>query len=424
MGYFRKTVGPVILLFQLKETGMRKVLSGQTGVPTVLAFLLIPISGLALDIYIPSFPRMVEGLQTSAANVRLTMSVYLVSYGISQLFVGSLVDSFGRYRLGMVALALFALTSFVITQLHNIDWLIVIRAIQGFLIAVIMVAKRSFFIDMFEGEKQKHYTSLLSVVWSAAPILAPFLGGYLEHFFGWRSNFYFLGCYALVLLVLEGIFSGETLKERRPFRLQVILGSYRQLLAARDFSYGILILGFSYSMVIVFNMAAPFIIEKGFHYTAVQTGYSALVSGLAMLAGGLFSKWLIRRPLFRKLRNGLLIQLGIAVTMYLAAPYFHHILFMMVFVALLHFQMGYIYNCYFTYCLTRFPEMAGMSGGVTSGGSYIVTSLVSYGLISMLSIYDAGDLSVSYILCSLLTGVLLLLLYPVFAGRSRRTLMV
>ncbi|WP_018630207.1 MFS transporter [Niabella aurantiaca] len=396
----------------------------QTGISTVLAFLLIPISGLALDIYIPSFPQMVEGLQTTAANVRLTMTVYLVSYGISQLFVGGLVDSFGRYRPGMTALALFVLTSFLITQLDRMDWLLVLRAIQGFLIAVIMVAKRSFFIDVFEGEKQKHYTSLLSIVWSAAPILAPFLGGYLEHFFGWRANFYFLAIYGLVLLILEACFSGETLKERRPFRLAMLVGSYRQMLAARDFSYGILVLGLSYSMVIVFNMAAPFIIENVFHYTAVQTGYGALVSGLALLAGGLFSKWLLRKPLFRKLRNGLLVQLGMAIAMYCIALRFHHVIFMMVFVALLHFQIGYLYNCYFTYCLTRFPAMAGMSGGVTSGGSYIVTSFASYALAGVLNIYDVSGLSVSYMVFSLLIGVLLLLLYPVMGSRATGALTV
>ncbi|MBO9593136.1 MAG: MFS transporter [Niabella sp.] len=403
---------------------MRKINSRQTGMPTILAFLLIPISGLAMDVYIPSFPKMVEALHTTPANIRLTMTVYLISYGVSQLFVGSLVDSFGRYRIGMTALALFVLTNFLITALHSIDWLLVIRAIQGVLIALIMVAKRSFFIDVYEGEKQKHYTSLLSIVWSAAPILAPFLGGYLEHFFGWRSNFYFLGIYALILLVLEGIFSSETLKERRPFRLPVILNTYRKLLTARDFSYGILILGFSYSMVIVFNMAAPFIIENVFHYTAVTTGYSALISGLALLGGGLLGKWLIRKPFFRKLRNGLLVQLGIAMVMYLAVPYFQHVIFMMAFVALLHFQMGYIYNCYFTYCLTRFPEMAGVSGGVTSGGSYIVTATASYSLVSILNVYDVSGLSASYIIFSLLIGIMLLLVYPVLTYRQTGSLTV
>ncbi|AJW63156.1 Inner membrane transport protein YdhC [Elizabethkingia miricola] len=397
---------------------MDKMTKKQRGISTVLAFLLIPVSGLAMDIYIPSFPQMVTELQVSAADIRLTLTIYLISYGVSQLFVGSLVDSFGRYRIGMTALALFALTNFLIVALTNVDWLLVLRAVQGFLIAIIMVAKRSFFIDVYEGERQKHYTSLLSVVWSSAPILAPFLGGYLELFFGWRSNFYFLGFYSLILLVLEWMFSRETLKERRPFRSKVIFGTYRQLLGAKDFSYGIIILGLCYSMVIVFNMAAPFIVENIFHYTAVQTGYSALISGVALLLGGLLGKWLIRKPFFRKLRNGLLIQLGIAVVMYITAPYFHHITFMMVFVAFLHFQMGFIYNIYFTYCLTRFPGAAGMSGGVTSGGSYIITSVTSYILASVLNIYDIVGLSVSYIILCLLIGGMLLALRPVIIKRK------
>uniref|UniRef100_A0AAU6WN91 Major facilitator superfamily (MFS) profile domain-containing protein n=1 Tax=Chryseobacterium endophyticum TaxID=1854762 RepID=A0AAU6WN91_9FLAO len=53
----------------------------------------------------------------------------------------------------------------------------------------------------------------MTIVWSVGPIIAPFIGGYLQKNFGWQSNFYVLAGYSALLLISEFIFSGETLKK-------------------------------------------------------------------------------------------------------------------------------------------------------------------------------------------------------------------
>ena len=67
-------------------------------IATLLAFALIPLSGFATDIYIPSLPTMAGDLHVSSIQVQLTLSLFLISYGVSQLFIGSVLDSFGRYK--------------------------------------------------------------------------------------------------------------------------------------------------------------------------------------------------------------------------------------------------------------------------------------------------------------------------------------
>lgn len=375
---------------------------------TVLAFMLIPISGFAMDVYVPSFPQMVSDLNTTIGDVRLTLTIFLVSYGLSQLFVGSLVDSFGRYGLSLLALVIFIISNVVIVLTKSIEVIFVMRGIQGVLISIIMIAKRSFFIDIYEGKKQKHYTSLLSIVWSVAPIVAPFLGGYLQSLFDWRANFYFLAGYALIMLLLELVFGGETIKKPKAFQLETIVAIYKKLFKARDFTLGIVVLGLSYAMAIIFGMSAPFIIEQQFHLSAVTTGYCALFSGIALFFGGLLSKYLINQPFYAKIRSANLIQCLIAAFMFLAAGFYHSIFSIMVFVALLHFLMGFIYNVYFTYCLTRFPSDAGVAGGVTSGGAYIVTSIASYSLVSIVDVSGQKTLAICYFVIVVLVGITLL----------------
>ncbi|PZP38508.1 MAG: MFS transporter, partial [Pseudopedobacter saltans] len=184
-------------------------------ISTILAFILIPLSGMAMDVYIPSFPQMAQDLGVSPSSIKLTMTVYLISYGVSQLFVGMILDSFGRYKIHIWSLGIFVISNIFIVLTKDIYFIYFLRFIQGITISFIVVSKRAFFIDVFEGEKRKHYTSMLTVVWSTAPILAPFLGGYLQKGFGWQSNFYFLAIYGLFMFILEWKYSGETIVEKQ-----------------------------------------------------------------------------------------------------------------------------------------------------------------------------------------------------------------
>jgi MFS family permease len=84
----------------------------------------------------------------------------MISSGISQLFVGSLLSSFGRFRLGISALILFALVSFTIALSGNIYLIYLMRIIQGMTVATILIGKRAYFVDMFSRAKLQHYTSL------------------------------------------------------------------------------------------------------------------------------------------------------------------------------------------------------------------------------------------------------------------------
>lgn len=74
-------------------------------------------------------------------------------------------------------------------------------------------------MDVYDGEERKHYLSIMTIVWSLGPIIAPFIGGYLQKSFGWQSNFTVLAAYSLIILILELVFSGETIKNKNPFHI-------------------------------------------------------------------------------------------------------------------------------------------------------------------------------------------------------------
>ncbi|MGS2739287.1 MFS transporter [Sinomicrobium sp. M5D2P17] len=387
-------------------------------ISTISIFLLIPLSGLATDIFIPSFPEMQEMLLTDNKGVQMTLSCFLISYGISLLVAGSLVDSFGRYKLVLASLLLFSLSSFAIAIVPDLYFIYAMRILQGITTAFIVVGKRAFLVDIYKGRKLQHYTSLMTIIWSMAPITAPFIGGYLQKGFGWTSSFYFLGGYALVMLFIEWFFSGEAFTEFKAFNRKSIVSTYKAVLKAPDFSTGLVILGLTYGMVMVFAMSAPFLVENHFNFSPVVTGYCALLSGLGIMSGGILGRSLSTHPFLPKLFFGVVMEIVVAVLMFATGNYVSNIYVFAGFIYLLHLFSGFLYNVYFTYCLTRFPEYAGVTNGLTSGASYLVTSVASYAIVSILHIRNQPGMALSYIILSLCILSLLFFLRNVVKKRS------
>ena len=383
----------------------RPIREENLGIAVIISFAIMPLSGFATDIYIPSLPEMASSMHLSSIQVQLTLSFFLVSYGLSQLFIGSILDSFGRRRLVLISLLIFAASCVVIAQTRNIYLIYGMRILHGLTMATIVVSKRAFFVDSFTGDKLKGYLSYFSIVWSAGPIIAPFIGGYFQHAFGWTSSFYFLAGLAVVLAIPEYIFSGETLKHFSPFDGRRILDIYGTMFGTGSFVLGILMLGLSYSMVMVYNMTGPFIVEHHLHYSPVVSGYCCLVSGLAWMTGGVFGKATVNRPFLRKLLVNLGLQLALILAMILGIGWMGNLVVLTASVFLIHVTAGYAFNVYFSYTLQRFPKNAGIASGLMGGVMYLVVSLLSYGIVSGIPAKDPFNLSISYLILAVLAIV-------------------
>ncbi|MCZ4224555.1 MFS transporter [Pedobacter rhodius] len=380
------------------------------GLATILAFALIPLSGFATDIYIPSLPTMAGEMNISSVQVQLTLSIFLISYGIAQLFVGSLLDSFGRYKICLYSLLVFAVASIVIAVTHNIYLIYLMRVIHGLSVGAIVVAKRAYFVDLFTGDKLKHYLSLFSIIWSTGPIIAPFVGGYLQTVFGWESNFYFLAGFAAVFAVLEFLLSGETLKHFTDFQLKKIINIYIDMIKTTNFTLGIVMLGLAYCMVMVYNMTGPFIIEHGLKYSPVIAGYCSLVLGFAWMVGGFIGKATINKPFFSRLLINALLQVVFVVLMMVSLNFVSNLYSLVCFAFIIHIGAGYTFNNYFTFCLSKFPKNAGIAGGLTGGITYVIVSFLSYGVVNLFPAKDERNLSFSYLVMIILSVFVMFLI--------------
>lgn len=401
---------------------MKKLATANVFVSTILAFALIPLSGFATDVYLPSFPQMANVFGTDHLGIQMSLAVFVISNGIGQLFVGGFMDSFGRFKLSIYSLAVFAISSVVIALSHNVALLLTLRVIQGIAVAVIVVGKRAFFIDVYSGDQLKQYTSLFSIMWAAAPIIAPFVGGILQFYIGWQSNFYFLAAVTITILTLELIYSGETLKTERTFQPVQLWRSYKEKLAIPDFTLTIFILGSTFASVTVFNMASPFIISNVFHQSTVTIGNCSLLCGLAILIGGLISKKLIRTEVERKSSTAIALMFVVSVSFAIAMHFLPDLYLMMTLVVLYHIIGGFTFNTFYTHALSRFTSNAGVVSGMVGGGTFIVASLVSYMVVQIIDVVNPASLGLAYLSCTFLIGFFLLALHVVEKTKALKSL--
>ena len=274
---------------------------------------------------------------------------------------------------------------------HNIYFIYGMRVLQGLTVSAVVVAKRAYFVDLFEGEKLKNYLSTFTIIWSTGPIIAPFIGGYFDRLFGWESNFYFLAGFAFVFAIFEYIFSGETLKKFTVFNLAKIANVYKTMLGTASFTLGLVMLGLAYCMVMIFNMTGPFIIQQDLNLSVVYTGYSSLILGLAWMVGGILGKLTINRPFYKRLFVNLFLQMAAVLVMIFSFGFVANIYSLIGFAFLVHIAAGFTFNNYFTYCLRKFPNNAGISSGLTGGLTYVLVSFLSYGIVQIFPAKDEGN---------------------------------
>jgi MFS family permease len=395
----------------MKITSTKKIKQNHLHISTILAFALIPLSGFATDIYLPSMPSMGFALKISSLEVQMTLTIFLISYGFAQLFIGSLLDSFGRYHISLGALIIFTISCLVIANTSNIYLIYLMRIVHGITVAGIVVAKRAYFVDVFEGSQLKAYLSVFTIVWSTGPIIAPFVGGYLQNLWGWESNFYFLAGFAAILFILEMIFSGETLKELTEFKVKKIAGIYWQMLSTVDFLLGLFMLGLAYSMVMIYNMAGPFIIEHQLMMTPIVAGYCSLILGFAWTVGGFIGKATIDKPFYKKLAINIGLQLICVLAMILSLNILVNLYTLVFFAFIIHIGAGFTYNNYFSYSISKFPKNAGIAGGLMGGVVYILVSFLSYVIIYLFPAKDEQNLSFGYLILVLMSVLAMAILF-------------
>lgn len=263
-------------------------------VPAVLV-CATGVSILSTDLYTPSLPHLPELLATDAATVQLTMSLNLGAYALAQLVHGPLADRFGRQRVLVVGLLVFALASLACVFAGAVWPLIAGRIAQGLTASVSSVVVMVLIRELYAGPRAVGIMALYGFAVGVVPIAGPLIGGQLHVAFGWRSNFALLTLLGLAVGLLVWRLVPESGRPQpgalRPRR---VLAAYGRLLGNRAYLRQLLPLALVFGSLFAFVTAGPFLLierhgvateDYGLYYAIMVVGYMGGSLGAARLVG-------------------------------------------------------------------------------------------------------------------------------------------
>ena len=162
---------------------------------------LCTISPFSIDMYLPGFPAMAKDLDTSIANVQLSLTAYLVGIAIGQLFYGPLLDKYGRKKPLYVGLGIYVLASIGCAMSGTVENLIIMRFLQAVGGCAGMVAAQAMVRDIFPVTKTAQVLALLTLVIAVSPMIAPTLGGFVTAYYHWHWVFIVLAFLTVIIWI-------------------------------------------------------------------------------------------------------------------------------------------------------------------------------------------------------------------------------
>jgi MFS transporter, DHA1 family, multidrug resistance protein len=267
--------------------------------PVLLALLalLSAFTPLSIDMYLPALPVIAVDLRGSVGDIQLTLSAFMVAFGVGQIFYGPAGDRFGRRPVILGGLAVYVLASVGCAFADAAGHLVLLRMFQGLAACGGVVLARTMVRDLAEREHAARAMSLMMACTSIAPMLAPLIGGQILWFLGWRAIFWTLAGIGMFALAAAYLRLPETLRPeyRQPLVLKSVLKRFGELLRHKAFMGYAFTSTFMFSALLSFLSGSPFVfIER---YGVAPRNYGLIFGGMVvfMTIGSLLNARFVRR---------------------------------------------------------------------------------------------------------------------------------
>ena len=351
-----------------------------TGLIVALGALSV-LGPLSMSIVLPGLPEMAASLGASEAAVQLSLSACVIGLAIGQLVAGPLSDSVGRRLPLILGIAIWTLATALCAVAPTVEWMIVLRALQGLTGGFGMAIARAVVRDRADGDELITQYSRLALVSGVAPVVSPSLGSLVLLVAPWQGIFVALavgGCVLLVYLLLR-FRESLPVSRRRPPGIRHLLADYRHLLGDRHFIGPTLLVGFSYAAMFSYVLSSSFVFREAFGVPAGVFGILFGINGAGFaVASQLGARFALRAGVRRVVAStlpvtfaacaaiGILSLAGVHEWWALAAP-----LFVMV------TSLGVVMPLGMTWAMRSQPDRAGAASGLLGLGQFAIGGVIA-----------------------------------------------
>lgn len=371
---------------------------------------LLSASGpFAIDMYLPALPAIAADLHASTAATQGSLMAFFLAVALCQIVYGPVSDSFGRKAPLYFGLALYSIGAIGCSLAPTIEWLIFARFIQGIGACAGMTIPRAVVRDLHTGHEAARLMSLIMLVFSVSPILAPLFGSFVTQFGGWREIFWAVSVIGILGLVLTFFALRETrpVAEHIPFNVGTITQSYLELFRDRHYLGLVFIGGFGLASFFAFLAGSSFVYIDHFGFTPTQYSLAFSVNaiafiGMAQLTGYFGKRFGLHRTVSAAL-TFYLVSTSALLVVTLAGVDNPFVLIVMLFISFA--AMGLVIPSTAVLSLENYGRTAGTAAALM-GTLQLVTGAVVVGVVGVFSNGTVPPMVTAIVFCAAVAFVL------------------
>lgn len=215
----------------------------QTEFVAIIAMLFATIA-ISIHVMLPALPDIAASLSPEAPNAaQLVVTSFVFGMGVGTLFAGPLSDAFGRKRVIMFGLALYALAALACYFAPSLELLLAARVVQGIGAAAPRTVSMAMVRDLYSGRDMARIMSLAMMIFTLVPAVAPLMGQGIIALADWHAIFLAYVAFSAVIMLWLGLRQPETLalENRRPLALGPLWAGAKSLARHRVILVSILV---------------------------------------------------------------------------------------------------------------------------------------------------------------------------------------
>ncbi|NQY20214.1 MAG: Bcr/CflA family efflux MFS transporter [Campylobacteraceae bacterium] len=356
---------------------------------TLPLFTLLP---LGVDLFLPALNDIQNYFTNSNNHIeKLSISLYLLFWGLGQLVWGKVADIIGRRKVALLGLFFFTLFSFLISTVNkeDADLFLTYRALQSFGGSACFTAIFAIIRDTFDGHKLTKAYSYLNGFLAIIPISAPLIGAFLLQNNDWQYLFLVFTFVGLASMVWTYVLTAETLvktKKDRLLKKEKFFESYVNILKNDNFRIYLFLSIIGFLGIMFYITVSPLYLIGHLNISKIDFGYMFMSIAFIFMIGSFTVPNLVEKYGLKNILTFAVISyfvggiVGISMSSY--DTWYTYIIPMAI------SAMGctiFVSACP-AYALRDFKENAGQASGLFSALNFSISSLGATYLASTLNI--------------------------------------
>ncbi|MDW3225660.1 MAG: multidrug effflux MFS transporter [Paracoccaceae bacterium] len=336
----------------------------------------------SIDAMLPALPNIAQELTPDdPTRAPLIMTAFVLGMGIGTFFTGPLSDAFGRKSVMICGAVIYIAASVIAWASSSFEVVIAARIVQGLGAAGPRVVSMAVIRDLFSGREMARIVSIVMMIFTLVPGVAPTLGYVIISYSDWRGIFAAFIVFSLISVVWVILRLPETLakENRRPLKLHLIVGAVREMFAHPVVRLSIFVQTLCLSMLFTVLMLIQPIYEHvydkqdSFHF---WFGGIALVSAIASFLNALL---VVRLGMRRLITVALGIQIVLSITVLISNETLGTSSFAVfaIWQAYVFFQAGLTIGNLNAIALEPMGHIAGMAASVIGAVSTVLAAVIA-----------------------------------------------